>query len=742
VPLHDLGEVIITPPSVSYEPAEAPQKAVKTLTVRLAVWERSWEDNYDLLRAAAQALDTQHATLQWQDAFDVDIVNRPVRVVSHNFPAAGGDGVEATYHQTLELVFQWEEHDLEPNAREATYQRTGAASALNLGRIESVASSYRATRRSPHRSVRSGASGRISLSGYLKTATTAAIDTQRADLQSQLATLKAEIQNASDGRLIYADFNRVVRVEEFEARLDQANGSIRWTLAAGYTDFPNEAGYTLAEYRLSTRQDDATGQVRLRFSGRVDAASEAAAITALNTLRTAQVPAATWQREGAEREPTYFHGDTDGVAFVELTWSEDYVKHSGDVLDWTLNREDGEPLAGGLVETTLTGSVRAKGASEAAAFTTARAKARALGADKEAALATAPGIGNDFSGLTVIATDRRETQTTSQRLTDGAWIVTVSFSYGYRRKGERVYLEVTSETARPAFEAWTESVSGFVVAATHAAAQTQYETLVRAAFNGRALLDERFGKVTEQRVTATAGELQTRWNFSFSVHRDRTTAASERGVQYSVVTREDPVARRQVTSVSGTIADTGRDAALAYIRDVFLPGLGLSGNQTELTLESDHARGRNAQGTALVGGALGSDTFFRGRFSAAYEAKLGGDTGLLQTALTVSTRHAITRRVYHAIPTGLSIKQEVGIEPGQRSVRGTAVATNAAAALAWAQTQRAAFIDLDHEGAPEITYDYEFPVAVEGDVGAENFLAVRLTFSFTCTLLSETLASP
>lgn len=138
VALAELGELVIMPPAVRYEPADAPQRAVHTLTVRLHSWQQgSWEDNYETLRTIARAVATQHALLEWVDGNGVEQVSRPVRVVSHSFPEEGAT-VEHTSHQSIEIVFEWLDHlsATTANALTATYQRTGSAAALSLGQVE------------------------------------------------------------------------------------------------------------------------------------------------------------------------------------------------------------------------------------------------------------------------------------------------------------------------------------------------------------------------------------------------------------------------------------------------------------------------------------------------------------------------------------------------------------------------------------------------------------------------------
>lgn len=722
VALAELGELVIMPPAVRYEPADAPQRAVHTLTVRLHSWQQgSWEDNYETLRTIARAVATQHALLEWVDGNGVEQVSRPVRVVSHSFPEEGAT-VEHTSHQSIEIVFEWLDHlsATTANALTATYQRTGSAAALSLGQVERFGESYQASRVSGYRSHRWNATGTVNASGRLKTPTTASISDQRAALLSAHAQLLAEIENGKDGTLVYgAAFNRVIRVENFTPQIDQAAGEITWSLTGSFTRFPDESDYAITDYRLVTTEDNGAGVVRLRFSGTVNAPTAATARTALATLRASLVDASFALLNRDDDDRTAVTGD--GTAFVELTFNEEYQKASADVLQHTLRRVDSDALATGLVDTSLGGTVRARGTTEALALAVALAQARALGQSKEAVL-----------GGGAIALDEREVQVTAQHLTSGAHLVEVEFEYTYRRKGAKVYLEYTSELNTPVFEAWTESVSGLVVAADHATAAALYATHVKTAYNARALLDERTTRAYEQRVTATAGTLPTRFSFSFSVARTRT-ASGERAARYAVQTSLDYRAQRQHTTVQGVVVAETESAAIAY-RDTLLGTLGALGELVRLDRSADFSKGRTVAGGAEL------TTFYKLDFTAAYEKKLTGDAGILQCELTVATQYAGTRWVVHAIPGGVSVLQSVGTETGQRTVSGSCVATNYADAEAWALLQREAHLARDYEQPPRLEAQYDFPMRIEGDVGVENFSAVRVTFHFTEWLPATILA--
>ena len=78
---------------------------------------------------------------------------------------------------------------------------------------------------------------------------------------SLIAQLKREVNNA-DGTLTYGVaaqagqgnampyFQHVVRVDDSQAQINQAETGIEWSLSASYSLFPNECGYATTDFTL------------------------------------------------------------------------------------------------------------------------------------------------------------------------------------------------------------------------------------------------------------------------------------------------------------------------------------------------------------------------------------------------------------------------------------------------------------------------------------------------------------
>lgn len=709
VALHDLGELVVTPPAVRYDPPESPQRAVHTLSVRVDAFEPSWEENQDILGQAVAALRTQHGTLLWQDGRDENLQERPVRVLNHNFP--DDPNAWGTTHQQLLITFEWVDHNLVPNAVGGTYQRPGGA-LVNLGQVERFREGVRFIRPSERRSPRTGGTGTVSAGGVFKVDTRLDLANQRAALEAARDTMMAELVEGADGVLIFGGFNRSVRIVDADIDMDQEHSMVRWSLNATFTRFPDESNYAVVDYRLSTREDNETGQVRLSFSGTIDAPSLADASAKLALLRSAVVPA-DYTRLSSQTDDREVEGDRDGIAFIEMTFTEEYQKSAGEILHYTVRRQVGEQVRDGSVAVVYSGNVRARGSTATVARDAALTKARQLGLNKES-----------VAGTSAVLLDSQETDTDQQRLAAGQVIVEVEFQYSYQAKGATGYLEWAAEINTDTFGAKQETVSGYAVAATNAAAEALYNTHVKTSYAGRVVLSERINRSKRRRDTPTAGTHETRLEFNLGLHLARTTSAED-AARYSLATEQNFQNRRQSTTVSGTVVSSSQANAETYLTSL-LAGLGALGNRTSSRRQGEHTK------------HAGATTFYRLDFSDTYEKKLEGAAGILQCDLAVETQYAGPRLVVQPIPDGPSVVQNTGIQDGTRTVRGTCTAVNFTTADTWVRAQRAALIAGPYERPPRVDVSYDFPAQVEGDLGLENFSAVRINFNFTEILLEDT----
>ncbi len=157
-----------------------------------------------------------------------------------------------------------------------------------------------------------------------------------ADASNGTQARRTELQAVKDGwdaefaastmTVAYGSFNRVVRVTERRAEMDQAVRVLDWTLAFEYTLSPDEANYTIADYQINSR-DEGADQF-LSFSGRIQASSETAARNKLATLRAETLSARGYSGSLVLRQDDEVTAGTgvDGAVFIEFGFTEEYRK--------------------------------------------------------------------------------------------------------------------------------------------------------------------------------------------------------------------------------------------------------------------------------------------------------------------------------------------------------------------------------------------------------------------------------
>ena len=365
IALHDLGTLTVGGQQFEPFPPEAPQRKKVILRVRIDTTLEGHSLNRAKISAVLAALETQHAPLLWRDGAVIH-VNQTANVAQHNLP--DDPNAWGTYHQAIEIAFEYFETLASPNTMPMIFTKTGA-SAVVLGQVYRWNRRYAAQRYSSLRRQRSGATGGISASGQLVADPALSLAERRASLQILANQMMAAV-NGAEGRLVYGGFfDATVRAAEFTAAVDQAADAIDWSLTAEFTEFPNEAGYALAEYEIRTRQSKEDGTYTTVLSGRIGAQSEAAARVKLDTIRAALVAALSAGGPGVSRalrpidsetRVNHVEADTDGAAFLELNFQETYEGRldGGDVSARYMLRVQ-DDLVARLRHTTLSGFIHA-----------------------------------------------------------------------------------------------------------------------------------------------------------------------------------------------------------------------------------------------------------------------------------------------------------------------------------------------------------------------------------------------
>ena len=318
-----------------------------TLTLAGKIQATSYTVAYAKLEAVVTA-----ATTQWGYAAGQKI---SLEHTSANI-SANGDGDTFT---ELSFTTSWKKWKASNQA--ATFTATGNKLPRALGNVNLWRDHYAAARFNEMRSQRRHATGGIVASGTIAGDLALAVAPRRAAMLAVQRTLKTEVDNA-DGTLTYGDWTQVVRVEDFQAEINQAETGIEWSLTASYSLFPNEGGYATTEFTVQPRQAIEEGDEFLSFAGKIGAPTGALALAKLTSLRTAVLAAYGWNltqqiRNDQNYSHVYANGDktatitgpnlgvdeeADGTTFLELSFSEEYRRR----------------MLGALVSSTLTVSQR------------------------------------------------------------------------------------------------------------------------------------------------------------------------------------------------------------------------------------------------------------------------------------------------------------------------------------------------------------------------------------------------
>jgi hypothetical protein len=313
-----LGDLSITQ-SREFEGGDAPQRAKVTLRVTVDLFQRSYDDNYQLVRQAREALRTAQATLHWRnEAVGQDYVNQTAALVSEDLPEEWGE-----YHQRFNLVFSFYEQNLATQNTPLTLTKD-AGPAYQLDHVSRWQETAGVERFDPKRKHRRETHVRLSVSGLILGDPTQDLAARRTALQAKATAYRQALDGAEATLAFGGWFNRAIRIESFEADVDQAANAIAFSFTAGYTLFPNEASYATAEFNAE-QKDGQTGETFLSLTGKVQATTEAAARTKLAGLvsaaRSAYGYGADSQLLQWDTTPNGISANGDGDTFTELSFN-------------------------------------------------------------------------------------------------------------------------------------------------------------------------------------------------------------------------------------------------------------------------------------------------------------------------------------------------------------------------------------------------------------------------------------
>ncbi len=323
--LHSLGELTISQ-ARTYEGGESPQRCQVTLKVGIRMFERGYDANYTLAKQALEALRKQHGVLRWTNTESGrDYVNQTATVTTANSPEEWGE-----YDQTLELTFTFFEQNLNAQNLPLLFKRTGSDAQITFEQVLKFAESGNTERFTTLRAQRRETRGKVVVSGLILADASQALATRRSALTTALVRYREQM-NGAEGTLQFGAsgsvFNRLVRVEEFTAELDQLANAINFSFTASYTLFPDEADYATVEYTVD-QKDNLSGEETLAFTGKIQSPTETAArdkLTALTaTVLTQYGYATASQLLRNDTTAAAVSANADGDTFTELTFTLEY----------------------------------------------------------------------------------------------------------------------------------------------------------------------------------------------------------------------------------------------------------------------------------------------------------------------------------------------------------------------------------------------------------------------------------
>jgi len=325
VDLTGLGTVRILSHSTVRDPVEAPQRERVTYKVRLDFFESTFRDNFGLIEQLRGALKTQQADLLWQDDSGATFVDRTVT-------AGEDEALEETgqrggnYWQAVVFQFWYFNHDVVTHCLSAT------AAGLDLGAVSEWSERLDITRWDELRSARKLVQGGVTASGRLQSDTTLGVAERQAWLLAAKDALIASLLAGSTTTVQFGTFNKAVKVTQFRAEVNQPHNYITWSLTATYTAYPDETSYAWLEVRIVTRENREEGIPRLTLSGRIGAATLAAAQARLATWKTALIPSGYAMLSDENTQPQMISESGtggDGTIFTEISFSSEYRDASG-----------------------------------------------------------------------------------------------------------------------------------------------------------------------------------------------------------------------------------------------------------------------------------------------------------------------------------------------------------------------------------------------------------------------------
>jgi hypothetical protein len=299
--------------------------------------------------------------------------------------------------------------------------------------------------------------------------------------------------------------------------------------------------------------------------------------------------------------------------------------------------------------------------------------------DEAAALATARAILAAQNHPVLVSSEETLEKSTTLDNPEQLQFIKLDFSYEFEGPSDGfIGGEIQTDTSTPLAGEWRRGTSGFVIAATRAAAEARLDLLLAAA--GTALESTRKWSEVYHDVTGTdaaPARVSMRLDFTHGTRFQRTRNTTE----YTDTTQNSLANMTQNRSVSGSVWGSTEAAANAALDSILT---GIFGTDGAHETSRSHSR-------IKWDGAGGTTEWIKLDFNASKTSRLTGVTGydLLEATMTMNRDGSINQAIITPIPFGRPVAQPgTGYIPGRINISATAKAINLATARTWVQNQR------------------------------------------------------
>jgi hypothetical protein len=538
----------------------------------------------------------------------------------------------------------------------ATFTPSGSGVPLYLHALREVREEIRTARHAERAAARSLTTTTLSFTARVAQASAADSEAARlAWLQDKAAQVKA--LDTREGVLVLGSTETIVRVTQFSPRIDEQRWALDVEVQCYHVMLP-DSGSAECLYDLDTRIDEGSDEEVISYKGEISAETRGIALAKLNALRQAQLLPGQRVASYSTQDKIIDGADTQGVAGAEWSGALSFtleIRKARQEGHHTLRISTKRDLRSGM-RWSYTGSVTSP--------------------DETSALATARAIAAAANHPVLVSSE--ETLDKATTLEDPATLHLIKVDFTYEFEGPSdgfISGELSTESLTPAAGEWRSTTSGFLIAASKAAAETRLALLLAGA--GTALETTRKWSeiyLDESGSDATPKQVAMRLDFTHGTRVGRANTSTE----YTDSTQTSIASMTQTRSANGTVWGSTKAAAETALGSVLNGIFGINGPQEKTVTDS------------LL--RTGSTEWIKLDFSASSTTRLSGVTGydLLEASMTMNRDGALNAAIITPIPFGRPVAQSnTGFIPGRISITATAKAINLATARDWVQNQRA-----------------------------------------------------